>query len=63
MLDPEGALKHMEEALKDLQAQKGGSEVTIWGYTFKDQYAMEAWTSQLSPGDNTKYFINARMQI
>ncbi len=48
--------------MKDLQAQKGGSVVTIGGYTFKEQYTTEAWTSLLSPGDNTKYFVDARMQ-
>ncbi len=42
----------MEDALKDLQARKGGSTVTIGGYTFKDQYATETCTSLLSPGDN-----------
>jgi hypothetical protein len=63
VLDPGGAFKRMEEALKDLQVQKGGSTVTMGGYTFKDQYATEAWTRLLSPGDNVKYFVDARMQL
>ncbi len=60
-LDPGGAFKRMEDSLKDLQARKGGSSVTIGVYTFKDHHNTEAWTSLLSPGDNAKYFVDTRI--
>ena len=64
VLKPGGAFSLMEDAFKDMQAaaKKGGTAVTIRGYTFKDVAATEAWASLLGP-DIISYFVDMRLQL
>ena len=64
VLNPGGAFSLMQDAFKDMQAaaKKGGTAVTICGYTFKDVASTEAWATLLGP-DIISYFVDMRLQL
>ena len=64
VLKPGGAFSLMQDAFKDMQAaaKKGGTAVTIRGYTFKDVASTEAWANLLGP-DIISYFVDMRLQL
>ena len=52
VIDPGGLVRTLEQSIKDLSDKKGGSEVSMGGVSFKDQYVTEGWTSLLGDGDS-----------
>ena len=63
VLDPSGLVATLNDSVKELSTKQGGSEVTMGGVSFKDQFSTNAWTSLLGDGDIISYGSDMVVQI